>query len=657
MILDENEPQLGNFWRAFQPAPEIGLAEYAVRHIFNEKGRPFDHLAFPHMVACGGFTDSFDAAWIREIVKQWGSRLGKTFGVFCGSIYKADLAPCNQLLAGHVEDLALQNTERVREMAMQNPAFSGMGLEKTMKKRLQFGGTTIYAGWARSPGTLSNIDIQYGAASELDLWERIKTSKHPDPQEMFNDRFKDSDTSRIQIFESIPTLSGTYRDDKDIERPRSRIEAKRLTGSDCRFLVGCVHCGQYQLLTIDRVQKDGYACSHCDRIIAEEYRKQFIRSGVWCPRGCDVDSDLAQAAAEVRLRTLDEAAALSEHDESLSEVRSRLEWPGWANCNYITGTPDNDNEIASFQLSSLYALSLSWKRIHTVCSPEPRSQNVINQWLGETFEVEEEEEFDLETEAASLAAVITGELPRDTVPSWAESIILTCDRQGRTFPWQITAWDEEQARVQIMDAGEVISFDEVEVVLKRTWGNRRLSLALVDSGFMSHDTYAWCLRMSKKHKLKVWSVKGEKAAVVKHHYKLADVEDERGRKSKYRKIKRVHINTQSTQEWAVKLLRERKVVRLWKDESGRHQWICEQLLNEAEEVKQSTRKWNRYTEAKPNDQRDNLRYGFVGAQLAKQLKLSGRQAMAMSNTEDQSTTSEQDIRPVGPAKRPVLKLL
>ena len=123
---------LGNYWRAFQPAPAIGLAEYSIRKVYNEKGRPFDHLAFPHTVAPGGPFDAFDAEWIRVIVQQMASRLGKTFGIFCGAVYKADLAPCNMILAGHVEDLAIQNTERVREMAVQIPDLKGYGIEKKM---------------------------------------------------------------------------------------------------------------------------------------------------------------------------------------------------------------------------------------------------------------------------------------------------------------------------------------------------------------------------------------------------------------------------------------------------------------------------------------------------------------------------------------------
>ena len=625
---------IGNYWRAFEPAPDIGLAEYSIRKIFNEEERPFDFWAFPHMVGVGGPMDAFDSLTIREIAMQWASRLGKTFIVLCGSLYMADLAPCNQILAGHVEDLGLQQTERVRLMGMQIPSLANTGLEKTQKKRLRFGGNTIYAAWARSPGTLSNINALYGGASELDLWEKVSTSKHPDPEEMFRDRFKDNDSSRKVIFESIPTLKGTYEDENGKEHPRSRIEAKRLQGSDCRFWVGCVHCGGRQILAIERVSADGYQCDQCDKMISDEHRKAFVRSGVWAPRGCTVDPDKASAAAKQRLDLLEQASELAEGDEELTQLREQLRWRDWKNTDYLIGTPEKDGELATYQLSSLYALSLTWRRI---AEEKSDSQNFVNQWLGETAEVIEPDEIDIEEEARTLAHAITGELERNTLPDWAEFIVLTCDRQARTFPWQISAWDDEIQRVQIVDAGDVLSFSEVEALIQRTYGKRRLSLALVDSGYLASETYDWCLEMTQKYKLKVWPVKGEKASVVKLHYKLFGVEDEKGGKAKYRKLKRVHVNTQSTQEWLVKLLADRLLIRLWKAKPERHQELCEQLINEQETILRASRTWDRIHTGKPNDQRDDLRYGFVGAQLAKKLKLNQeQQSAAMVPTDKES---------------------
>lgn len=624
---------VGNFWSAFSPSPEIGIAEYAIRKIFNEEERPFDFLAFPHMVAPGGWMDSFDAAWIRDITCQTGSRLGKTFFVLCGSLYLADLAPCNQILAGNTQDLGLQQTERVRLMGAQVPMLKEAGIEDTLKQRLRFGGNTIYAAWSKSPGTLSNINALFGGASELDLWEWVGTSKHPDPEQMFGDRFKDNDNRRIEIYESIPTLKGTYLDKNGEEKPRSRIEARRLKGSDCKFWVCCPRCGGAQVLEEDRITFEGYLCEHSGCLITDQQRKAFIRSGVWAPRGCTVDSLKSAKAASERLKALAEASELPEGHKDLESIRDRLRWRGWDKCGYLIGTPDNDGQSASYQLSSFYALSLTWARIAEKKSDD---QNWINQWRGETFEPVEEDEYDIESEAAELANAITSDIERDVVPEWAQYVIVTGDRQKKKptrdpYPWMVTAWNEDLTRVHIMKHGCARFIATVEGVLAKAFEEQKASNMLMDSGFMSHEQYKWCLKMTVEHGLKVWPVKGDKSSVVKHHYKPNDVEDEQGRKATYSKIKRVHINTQSTQEWATRLLEERTNITIFKDDPGQHQSICEQLLNEQETLKQSSSTWDVITTAIPNDDRDNLRYAFVGAQMAKADGVNNKRGLVNNN--------------------------
>lgn len=599
---------LNDYWRAFEPSPEIGLAEYSIRNVVNEEGRPFDYLAFPHMVAPGGPCDAFDSPWVREIVLQFASRLGKTFFVLCGSLYFADLAPCNQILAGHVQDLAMQQAERIRQMGEYNPKFDRSGLQTSLKTRLRFNGNTIYAAWARSPGTLSNVNALYGGASELDLWEQITTSKHPDPEAMFGDRFKDNDALRKEVYESIPTLSGTYVDQQGHQRPRSRIAARRRAGTDCRYWVACPTCRHRQVLTIQNVNRDGYECSGCGKTIRDEQSKVFIRSGVWLPDGCAIDNDKADKAAEERLELLGRAADISEDDDELRACRDRLAWHGWKACDYITNPPAETNVAESFQLSSLYALSLSWRRI---ADQDHGSQNFINQWLGETFHVEEDEQFDLDAAARELHRVIVGELPRGQVPDWATIRVLTIDRQKRSFPWMLSTWSETLERVHIPAAGVVLGFDELEQIAEA----EQPDVILMDCGYLQKDTYDWCLSL---HDAGFYAMpcKGSTAAAVQQHFKLNTIEDEKGRKRTYRRIKRVDINTQSTQEWVTKLLESADRLRAWND--ANHFALCQELLNEVETVNRTSRTWDRATQAVPNDQRDNLRYAFAAAQIAKQ---------------------------------------
>ena len=602
--------QPSDYCQAFEPAPDVGLAEHSIRCVINEEGRPFDFLAFPHLVACGGPCDAFDADWVREIVLQWASRLGKTFLVLCGSLYMAELAPCNQMLAGHVQDLALQQAERIRSMGAHNPAFDNSGLQTSQKKRLEFCGNQIYAAWARSPGTLSNVNALYGGASELDLWERVSTSKHPDPEQMFAERFKDNDPIRKEIYESIPTLQGKYIDENEQERPRSRIEARRLQGTNCQFWVGCPFCGGRQVLTVDRVTAAGYQCEHCSETIADEYRKAFIRSGVWAPSGCTVEPDRATAAAQSRLELLAETAERPADASELVEIRDAMRWHGWAECDYVQGWNKKQPTVESFQLSSLYALSLSWERIAAEKDKNGETQNFVNQWLGETFEVQEAEQVDLEAEGRELAATIRGELPWGQLPEWVEYRILTIDRQKRTFPWMLTGWNAALDVVHVACAAAVLSFDELHALIEKT----QPDAILMDCGYLQAQTYDWCVKMQEQG-YNANPCKGAKASTVIHHFKEYQIEDEYGFSAEYASIRRLDVNTQSTQEWVTELLETRTRVRVWDADT---QSICMELLNDVETVKQIRSTWDRIDRTHPNDQRDNLRYAFVAAQYCKE---------------------------------------
>jgi len=602
--------QPSDYCHAFEPAPDVGLAEHSIRCIVNEEGRPFDFLAFPHLVAPGGPCDAFDADWIREIVLQMASRLGKTFVVLCGSLYMAELAPCNQVLAGHVQDLALQQAERIRTMGEHNPAFDDSGLQTSQKKRLEFNGNRIYAAWARSPGTLSNINALYGGASELDLWERVSTSRHPDPEQMFGDRFKDNDPIRKEIYESIPTLQGTYIDENEQERPRSRIEARRLKGTNCAFWVGCPFCGGRQVLTVERVSRDGYKCEHCEKQIADEYRKAFIRSGVWAPAGCGVDPDRATAAATDRLAILARTSELEVSDPELDELRERLRWQQWSGCDYLTGTPTRTGSVESFQLSSLYALSVSWERIADEHAANGKTQNFVNQWLGQTFEVVEAAKIDLDVEGKLLADAIRSEIGQGELPEWVRYTLLTIDRQKRVFPWMLTGWNADLDAVHVASAGSVLSFDELDALAEKIAPDG----ILMDCGYLQKDTLDWCVQMQAKG-FNANPCKGGKAANVRHHFKAYRIEDEYGFAAEYAAIRRLDVNTQSTQEWVSELLEQRQTIRIWHSDGLD---LCKELLNDQETVKQLRSTWDRIDRRHSNDQRDNLRYAFVGAQYLQQ---------------------------------------
>lgn len=608
----------------FRPSSDIGTAEWSIRYVFNEQGRAFDHMAFPHMVAVGGPMDSFDAFWIREVVMQFASRLGKTFAAFCAELRLCDLAPGESMNAGPQMELAITNANRVKKMIKQIPHLAEKLPKVSKQARLEFGANIIHTAWARSPATLSDRNIQFGAANEFDLWEHLETKDAPDPEKMFLDRFKDNWTTRKTAFESIPMIKG-----------RSRVERRRLIGSNCRLNVECQHCGRFQPLETEHVTADGYVCPHCDCVNDEHDRLKMLRRCVWVPEGCGVDDEKAQVAADRRLKILNTLAALDVDDPACVPLRKELRWNGWEHADHITGTPIRDGEVASFQLSSMHALKLTWKEYH---SQNDGSQNFINQWEGKTFEIEDDDdEVDLEELASDIAR---GAHIADSaeVPDWGSIITFAGDRQLYDYPWLIVAWSDDLKRLRIIDAGRSPEIEELELISSRQFSvdrrTRKINVSVCDSGGFDTDTvYEWARNLRRRQKIISYPVKGSSSA-LDHDYKLNPIADTKGRKRRRSKLKLCLVNTNSTQHWANKAIRkvefaeaidyripDRFLSREFNPKlvpAGPESIVLE-LVNDQPKhsFKTGNQTWDRIDTRIPNDLRDCLRYAYVAAQIEK----------------------------------------
>lgn len=606
--------------RVFEPAKHLGLAEWSIRYVFNEQKRAFDHLAFPHIIAVGGPMDAFDAHWVREVVLQWASRLGKTFTTFCALMQECDLRPAHMMAAGPQMDLAISNAVRIRKMLEQIPHLAKQIPSKTKQARLDFGANVIHAAWARSPATLSDRNIQFGTANEFDLFEHLETKDAPDPEKMFVDRFKDNWTTRKIGFESIPLIKG-----------KSRVERRRLTGSDCRFWVPCQHCGTYQVLLSDLCSLDGYHCYRCHCLNEEQHRPKMIRSGVWVPDGCEVNSEKAQQTANERSVALNELVALPVGDVRCVALRKTVAWGGWSETDYLVGNPRRDNQVASYQLSSLYALKLTWSEYQ---AQNDGSQNFVNQWEGETFEIEQDEEYDLEEEASQLASRV--HVTADELPPWSKYVTLACDRQLKDYPWCLVAWSADLTQLRMLDAGRASVLDELKVIAEAAKPN---VLGIDSGGFDVETVYDFVLRLRRNGINRSYPVKGASAA-LDLDYQLNRVDAKKRGTRKYTKLRLCMVNTASTQTWVDGILHSMEFSKILSDDLTS---ILAELLND--EPRQGRRAasntWERRDRSVPNDFRDCLRYSYCMAQIAR--KRVGKAGL-QSEIPQPQTTSKQGAR-------------
>lgn len=587
----------------------------------SDVGRPYDHAAYPHLGAPGGPGDAFDDHRVRQIALQFGSRLGKTFFGQACSLYVADVDPAPSMHANSTQTLCQQVLDRIYKMirhrarlqarlAKQNP-------REQKQDQIEFVGNMLYGAWALSVSTLADKDIKFGHAGEVDKWVQASTSKEADPFKLFTDRFKNYQSTRKVIVEGTPTVRG-----------HSRIETARLSGTNCRYQVPCPHCRRYQKLEMGAKQgKWGlrwetdphgrtdsarayrtahYVCRWCEKSIGDHHRAWMIRRGVWVPEGCDVVDANALQVAEDRMRP----CAQQQHGA----------WLGWKLCPWIRGSPLRDGVEASYQLSSLYALSLTWGDVakeFVDCHDRPQLlRNFVNQWLAETWE-HRKTATDPERVIARLGVNRDGLLPE-----WARLVFVAADRQaadGGFVKWVVLAAGDEQ-RCEIVRHGtcetlDALKRDVIDVDYEHPDGGDPLRpiASGIDCGWSTKQTYEFVNRHES-----CFAVRGSDGDLNGLPYELREV----GKRSRTDSQGQL-IFWVNTDYWETDL-QDRLEIRVadgpaclnLSRSACADRDLVDELLNgilSDGKDRRGNQKllWIKRHEAKPNDWRDATRYGMA----------------------------------------------
>lgn len=612
----------------FRPRPRIRTLDWAREYVQTHEGRPYDHSAYPHLGNCGGPMDAMDCPQIMTIVLQFASRLGKTFYGTTAQMKAADTDPCPMMFASSDQKLATEVVDRMYRMLEKCPRLRDQLRPKHRRRQnlVDLANCRNYVAWARSVSTLADKAVKIGHANEVDKWEHLKTSKEADPLELFLDRFKEF-PSHKKIIESTPAL-----------KHQSRVERARLGSFNASYFVPCPHCGRYQPLKMDQLKWDKnevgksdkdiaratarYECLYCPAPIRDEHRAPMMRAGVWVPEGCGVNNDAARESAR----------AWKEPGQPM--------WRGWKESPWITGTPARDGRDAGYQLSSLYALSLSWGDIAAKfvdCQAKPQNlRNFVNQWLGETWEIVSRKA----TWEQVGKRLINDDLERFVVPLWATMLTLGVDRQskdGDRYPWTLVAWGPDR-RCAVIAYGESSSLEAIDAeLLQRTYshadGGERVKIAftLVDSGHRPDGIYEFCLG-SYRRGLQVWPCKGSSQA-LESDYRQSTLGDNTSCPG----MVLFHVDTIRSQLWVDKVVHDLKHDDpgggcIHKGSLAEHQDFLEQVINDAaiealDSHNNSRESWDRINTNIPNDFRDTLRYAYVamlistrGAQIQPRVK-------------------------------------
>ena len=600
---------------AIEPRERSRLRDWSQRHAFTQDGKPYDHDAYPHHGAPGGPMDAFDCPQYLSIWLQWASRLGKSFFGQCAMEKTADCAPCPMMFASSDQKLAVEVTQRTYRMLEYCERLAGQLPPKHRQRQdlVTLRDCRIYVSWARSVSTLADKAVRVGHANEIDKWEHLSTSKEADPLKLFSDRFKEF-PSHKKIYESTPA-----------QKQSSRIERGRLASTNCQYWVPCPKCWRYQTLKMAQLKWDkneagksdkdlarrtaSYVCEHCQAELHDEHRGPMMRSGVWVPEGCTVKDSQAKAAA-----------ARWASDEK--------PWQGWSLSDWIDGTPMRDGRDAGYQLSSLYALSLSWGDIAAEwvdCQKNPQNlRNFINQWLAETWDhVKRRAEWEVVAER-----IIDKELKRGIVPKWSSMITVGVDRQltDNRHPWVVDAWGPGKRSATIA-YGACDSLEDVESqVCLAAWPHEdggeaiKPSMVLIDSGNRPLGVYEACERLRAKG-ITALPCKGSSKA-LSSDYELSVL----GKNTSRAGTHLCMVDTIRSQIWIDRAVYDMDPATeggfaIYGASKFEHEDFILQLMNDAPVEKSdshnnASESWDRINTSIPNDFRDCKRYSYTGMLLA-----------------------------------------
>jgi len=628
-------------YAAFHAPPAMKTLPWCQERAVTDRGRPYDHSAYPHLGAPGGPCDANDDTRVRVIAMQFGVRLGKTFFGQVTGLKEADNDPCPQMFVSSREKLALEVIQRTYEMAEKAPRLRGLLLKPPrLRKRdmMEFRGSKMFVGWARSASTLADKNIKRGHGNEIDKWDDFSTSKEGDSLDLFLDRFNDYRAVRKVILEGTPTIKG-----------RSRIERFRYNGWNCSYFVPCPKCRRYQVLEIGtpetphgvKWQKGPtgksdpdvawrtawYQCRHCDEKIKSDQRGWMMRRGVWAPEGCTVQDKSALAIAE---------------------GRKPYEWKGWKRCEWVEGEPRRDAEIASYHLATLAALSIpDWGDFaREVVNAKGRPQAVKrlrNQWWADTWQADR-----AQTTWQELGGrIIRPDLQRGIAPAGCRLLTCGIDKQGDHYVYVVEAWsvDRSSHTVAYGTCKDLETLEKSALIPSYPTADGRslrIRMHLIDSGFRTKEVYLY-VRQARRRNLPILPCKGSSSPLD-----TFVVRRKLGKRTSAPGQIVVMVDPNSTQDWvdrALHILRpgDAESTTLFAGSSDEHQEHLAQLLNETtssrlNKYNRVTETWRRMDEDIPNDYRDAKRYALGAMMLVtKGEKISAASSVTTSNENSPQT--------------------
>lgn len=222
---------------------------------------------------------------VRKVTLQWGAQLGKTQVLLCAMAYYIVHEPQSQVLMQPTQgDMAQFLETKFRGMCDASPTIGSRlaiprGRDGVNNQSLKsYPGGYLYTAWSGAPRTMRSKSAPKIYCDEVDGYD-VTAEGHP--VALLEQRSVTYGDRRLLFQTSTPTIRGA-----------SHIETAFLAGDRRRRWVPCPHCGEFQLLTWERLvwdEYDGrpilesvlYRCAHCGAGIDDAARAEMLRAGVW----------------------------------------------------------------------------------------------------------------------------------------------------------------------------------------------------------------------------------------------------------------------------------------------------------------------------------------------------------------------------------------
>lgn len=598
-----------------RPREKVRSWDVVRKYIRSHKGEAFNELDYPW---CEGICDAWDDPRNREIVMQFSARLGKTMLAQALMIAALWRDPSTAMFATATEKLLKETIrdkyypmfERFKYTRKWVPIKS-----KRVQSRVDLAHLTMYGAWGGSVSGLADKDPKYKHGGEISKWTKQR-SEEAEPLELFMERGIEI-PDRKTILESTPSVEGVCR-----------VNNWLVQGTDCRYQVPCPKCGSYQQLVMgdgkaggiiwDRNEKGDhdatiafntarYRCDICRKEITEDERAWMIRRGMWVSRGQHVTKYKLKSGMAGKLR----------------------------------GNPANDGEIASFQLSRIYAPTFTFgdiaRRYVQSIDHEERMRNTLNSWLGETYRP-----IKLIATWEEVGERLT--IPENRIhhcPVGSNFITCAVDVQMDHYVYVVIAWGS-YGKGWVINYGTTHSESEMKSIVQRTYPCEdngpplRAMMTFVDArdGNRQDEVVDFCSSLNSPQKGPwVWPCMGTGSKVMNGNFFNRNEIEEDGTLTKKR-VKRqkkslvgfywISINTNFYQQWIQNSLVKRKPLspgsialpnEAIEDRDFLEQLINEQPVEKFDSTGHSSTLWVAIHEHVRWDFRDCVRYCRCAAEV------------------------------------------